>query len=290
MKAINKYILLFSLLLLLAACSGPHGNSTGHEYMPDMSHAVSVESNLYVDYFRNTFDKQSVMSRKDACMPRFPVNGTIPRGYTGIADANSQEAQDNMYLVLEGESAPNAVRTPINGSVPYYYGDTEDERTRAMKEITKNPFPITPNALERGKDLFVIYCGICHGEKGDGAGYLVRDNGGKYPAQPANFVSDPFITSSEGRYYHAIMHGKNTMGSYADKLSYEERWDVIHYIRSLQSGVKSLVYNENENTFNNAVPMAKIVKKTDDKKAAESKADKDLGSNMPQAAGQNEKK
>ncbi|HMG14402.1 MAG TPA: cytochrome c, partial [Saprospiraceae bacterium] len=164
------------------------------------------------------------------------------------------------------------------------------ERTRAMKEITKNPFPITPNALERGKDLFVIYCGICHGEKGDGAGYLVRDNGGKYPAQPANFVSDPFITSSEGRYYHAIMHGKNTMGSYADKLSYEERWDVIHYIRSLQSGVKSLVYNENENTFNNAVPMAKIVKKTDDKKAAESKADKDLGSNMPQAAGQNEKK
>ncbi len=290
MKAINKYILLFSILVLLASCSGPSGNRTGHEYMPDMAHAVTVESNVYIDYFRNSFDKASVISRKDASMPRLPVNGTIPRGYTGIADANSPEAQDDMLLVLEGESAPNAIRTPINGSVPYYYADNEDERARATKEITKNPFPISAKALDKGKDLYVIYCGICHGEKGDGAGYLVRDNGGKYPAQPANFISDPFITSNEGRYYHAIMYGRNLMGSYADKLSYEERWDVIHYIRSLQAGVKSLVYNENDNTLNTNVPMAKIVKKTEEKKAAGAKPDQDLGSNTPKASGQNEKK
>lgn len=285
-----KYIMLVPILLLLASCSGPNGNSTGHEYMPDMAHAVSVESNLYVDYFRNTFDKESVISRKDACMPRLPVMGSIPRGYTGIADAASPEAQDNMMLVLEGESASNGVRTPLNGSVPYYYGDNEDERARATKEISKNPFPITAKRLESGKELYVIYCAICHGEKGDGAGYLVRDNGGKYPAQPANFMTDPFIVSNEGRYYHAIMYGRNLMGGYADKLSYEERWNVIHYIKSLQAGVKGLVYNENENTFNNAVPFAKISKKVEDKKTVETKPAGDLGMNAPKAAEPNQKK
>jgi predicted peroxiredoxin len=31
------------------------------------------------------------------------------------------------------------------------------------------------------------------------------------------------------------MHGKNVMLSHADKLSHDERWKVIHYIRSLQA-------------------------------------------------------
>ncbi len=108
--------------------------------------------------------------------------------------------------------------------------------------------------------MYNIYCGICHGDKANGGGYLVRDDGGKYPAQPANLVSDDFINSSEGRYYHGIMYGRNAMGGYSDKLSYEERWQVIHYIRSLQAETKSLKYNENENTLNNATPASKLVK------------------------------
>ena len=39
------------------------------------------------------------------------------------------------------------------------------------------------------------------------------------------------------------------MGSYADKLSYEERWQVIHYIRSCEAATKNLDYSETSNTF-----------------------------------------
>ena len=46
------------------------------------------------------------------------------------------------------------------------------------------------------------------------------------------------------------MYGKNLMGSYADKISYEERWNVIHYIRSLQAKELKLAYNQLENTLN----------------------------------------
>ena len=40
------------------------------------------------------------------------------------------------------------------------------------------------------------------------------------------------------------------MGSYADKLSYQERWEVIHYIRSLQAQSKKMEYSPLNNTFN----------------------------------------
>ena len=47
------------------------------------------------------------------------------------------------------------------------------------------------------------------------------------------------------------------MGGYADKLSYEERWHVIHYIRSLQAKDRELTYNGQENTLNDIeVPEA----------------------------------
>jgi hypothetical protein len=73
----------------------------------------------------------------------------------------------------------------------------------------------------------------------------------KYPAAPANFLQDTFYKSSNGRFYHAIMYGKNVMGGYTDKLSYEERWQVIHYIHSLMAKEKKLEYSATANTMTN---------------------------------------
>ena len=234
---IYSIIVLFVGLNLMISCSPAGGNSPGHEYMPDMAHSVAVEANQDNYYFYHTWDKDNY--RKYAS-PRLPVKGTLPRGSVKTTDSTMMN---------------NSVAYTENGMVPYYYKDTEEERARASKEITKNPLPITKAGLEKGKNLYNIYCGICHGEKGDGAGYLVRDDG-KYPAQPANLIKDEFIAASEGRLYHAIMFGKNVMGSYADKLSYQERWDVIHYIRSLQAASKNLKYSETENTLSGSQRVA----------------------------------
>lgn len=217
-------IFIIAGLTLVLACSPAGGNRPGHEFMPDMVHPVSYEANYYDFYYFNRWGTEA--EYKKFALPRVPVKGTIARGYAG-------------------EITPGS--TP-NGSVPYYYADNEDERARAAKEILQNPFPITEKGLAAGKALYTINCAICHGEKADGGGYLARD-GGKYPVAPANFLQDTFYNSSNGRYYHAIMYGKNMMGSYADKLSYEERWEVIHYIRSLQAKAKKLQYDEKANTY-----------------------------------------
>ena len=264
----NTIFVLFavSMITIALSCQQPGGNTTGSEYMPDMAHSTAYEANVYGPYYWNTWDSMSVFTRKDLAAPRDPVGGTIPRGYAGVYFAHDPAAQQAMMAVLTGQ-APGAVATPLNGHVPYYYADSEEERARATAEITTNPFPITEAGLTHGMELYTIYCGVCHGEKGDGAGYLVRDAnpatgdaGGKYPAAPANFTLDDFVNSSNGRYYHGIMYGRNMMGPYADKLSYEERWQVIHYIRSLQAKAKNLEYSQNANTLNPAygVPGASL--------------------------------
>lgn len=252
-----RYTIPFSILACLTfvtACSPAKGDRRGHEYMPDMTHTVGYEANLYDYYYYNRWGTEAEYLKYAS--PRKSVPGTIARGQVSVANATNEEAMLQAMDAFNGVGEGSFAMTP-NGSVPYYYKDTEDERIRATREITRNPFPITAAGLAHGKELYTIYCGICHGEKGDGRGYLVRDEdpakgivAGVYPAAPANFMLDTFVHSTVGRFYHGIMYGKNVMGSYADKLSYKERWEVIHYIRSLQAQSKNLVYSPTANTFN----------------------------------------
>lgn len=244
----NTKLLIIGTFLVVSfwSCQQPGGNTTGSEYMPDMAHSVAYEANTYAYYSYNTWGTEN--EYHDFVQPRKPVSGSIARGYAG-----SSAGQEY------GSNSHTSIKVNNNGSVPYYYEDTEEERLRATNEIIKNPYPITDEGLVRGKLLYNTYCGLCHGDKGDGAGYLVRDDGGKYPVQPANFLLDEFLTASNGRYYHSIYYGKNLMGGYTDKLSYEERWQVIHYIRSLQATSKNLVYNSKVNTYNTVdIPFASI--------------------------------
>ncbi len=263
-----------NLLIALAICAVSFGtyscqqagkDSTGSEFIPDMAHATAYEANVLTKYILNSWDDESVKSRRELSQPRQPVQGTIPRGYAGSASYNGvyASALDAIQSTMQRMRQSNeGIEYTENGHVPYTYPDTEEGRNLAIQQIKYSPFPITADGLAKGKDLYVIYCGICHGEKGDGGGYLVRDNGGKYPAQPANLLDSQFVASSNGRYYHAIMFGKNAMGAYADKLGFQERWEVIHYIRSLQAGAKKAVYSETANTLNAdfGLPFASVPK------------------------------
>ncbi len=251
MKSLKYTIFSVLAALALYACSPAKGEFPGTEYMPDMGHPVSYEGNTMDHYYNNTWEEGSVVKRRDMTLHYMPVVGAVPRGYAGVSYAGAA-AFDSIIAILRGKNTLNAIAVPVNGHVPYYFKDTEPERIRASKEYTVNPFPITAAGLERGKELYNIYCGICHGEKGNGGGYLVSEENpnAKYPAAPANFLLDTFYVSTNGRFYHAIMYGKNVMGGYSYKLSYEERWEVIHYIRALQAVEKKLQYSATANTLN----------------------------------------
>jgi mono/diheme cytochrome c family protein len=114
------------------------------------------------------------------------------------------------------------------GFMPYEYPNT-DAGYEAAKLNLKSPLDSLSANMEKGEELFNIYCAICHGEKGDGKGNLaVRE---KFLGVP-NYA-DRQIT--EGSIFHVITYGKNAMGSHANQLSQKERWQVAGYVLKLKS-------------------------------------------------------
>ena len=43
---------------------------------------------------------------------------------------------------------------------------------------------------------------------------------------------------TEGSIYHTIYYGKNAMGSYANQLNEEERWQVVSYVLKLKADLE----------------------------------------------------
>ena len=95
--------------------------------------------------------------------------------------------------------------------------------------ITSSPLDSISKNEEKGKELFNIYCAICHGEKGDGKGTLVKRE--KFLGVPS--YADREISS--GSIFHVVTYGLNSMGSHANQLSQEERWVVADYVLKLKS-------------------------------------------------------
>lgn len=93
---------------------------------------------------------------------------------------------------------------------------------------------LTEADLKEGQRLYLIHCGICHGTALDGNGPLYSS--GKFAAMPANLKSGAkYLAMSQGRIYHAIVYGKNSMGAYASQLDTKQRWKVVAYIKKVQS-------------------------------------------------------
>ncbi|MFZ9746018.1 MAG: c-type cytochrome [Opitutaceae bacterium] len=91
--------------------------------------------------------------------------------------------------------------------------------------------------LERGRTQYQIYCAPCHGALGDGNGITKKYGMGATPS-----YHDPRLRAqADGEIYQTITLGKNTMLPYADKLTPEDRWAVVAYVRALQRAQQGTV-------------------------------------------------
>ena len=126
----------------------------------------------------------------------------------------------------EGQMLPAGVVK--RGQVVYDYPNTP-EGYAAAKANSKSPLDSTQVDMEKAKVLFNTYCAVCHGEKGDGKGNLVKRE--KFLGVP-NY-KDRELT--EGSIFHVVTYGLNAMGSHANQLSANERWLVASYVMKLKS-------------------------------------------------------
>jgi mono/diheme cytochrome c family protein len=92
------------------------------------------------------------------------------------------------------------------------------------------PVAVTETMIRRGQNRYLIYCYPCHGALGDGNG-ITKSYG---MVVTPTYHDDRLRQMAEGEIFNTITNGKNTMFSYADKLSPDDRWAVIAYVRALQ--------------------------------------------------------
>ena len=132
-------------------------------------------------------------------------------------------------------------RGPVEGTIPQGYvpvvlaskGNTIEE-AKAVGAKLPNPVPLTMENLRRGQNRYETLCVACHGEKGEGNGGVTGPN--RFPAPPS-LHTDQARGYADGTIFFVISKGTGKMPPYADKLSPEDRWKVIHYMRALQLAV-----------------------------------------------------
>jgi mono/diheme cytochrome c family protein len=160
--------------------------------------------------------------------------------------APNYQYMPNMYesvgyeTYAESNAFANGVEAqiPAQGSIPRGFVPFDIENSTEGYELAKatlmNPLDSTKVDFERGKELYDIYCGICHGNKGNGQGKLVQRE--KILGIPS--YDDAGRAINEGSTYHTIYYGKNAMGSYANQLNEEERWQVVSYVLKLKADLE----------------------------------------------------
>ncbi|MCL9809268.1 c-type cytochrome [Flavobacterium luminosum] len=148
------------------------------------------ESVAYETYSESdAFNSPNGLKRKEG---QLPAEGTIKRGFEVYDLPNTPE----------GYEASKSLQSPLDS-------------------LSSN--------MEKGKELYNIYCLSCHGDKGDGKGKLVQRE--KFLGVPS--YKDRAITV--GTVFHVETYGLNAMGSHANQLSKKERWQVAEYVMKLKS-------------------------------------------------------
>lgn len=148
--------------------------------------------NMYESVAYETYSESSAFNNgKEG---QLPAEGTIPRGFE-----------------------------------PYEYEDSPAGLADAKANLKSPITQPTEAELKEGKELYDIYCAICHGGSGDGKGNLVKKE--KFLGVPS--YADRDIT--EGSVFHVITYGMNSMGSHKNQLTQHERWLVADYVMKLKS-------------------------------------------------------
>ena len=92
-----------------------------------------------------------------------------------------------------------------------------------------NPIPASPEVATRGRDIYRRECAACHGRLGGGNGPKAADLDTKATDLTASGVQ----AQSDGALFWKITQGRGDMPSTRTDLTDEERWIVVHHLRSL---------------------------------------------------------
>jgi mono/diheme cytochrome c family protein len=160
---------------------------------------------------------------------RPPVAGTVARGTgltpTKVFSAEFKRAESLNPSFVSGKDAKGSFLAGF------------PEKSLGITNGKLNDYKVSPYTLDVGRGKYQVYCAVCHGQAADGNGIMKVRSAIEGDAAIVTIASlqTPLIRSyPNGQIFDVITNGKNTMMGYGDKLSPEERWAVVAYVRALQ--------------------------------------------------------
>lgn len=123
------------------------------------------------------------------------------------------------------------MRNPVPGTFPregeiYPFASPEEAEANLVNPIAA----ATADILARGKNRFETFCAACH----SASGWETTEVVNRGMPKPPSLLSAKTKSYSDAKIFHIISKGQNIMPGYADKLTPEDRWKVVNYVRTLQ--------------------------------------------------------
>lgn len=104
----------------------------------------------------------------------------------------------------------------------------------------KTPVPFDAISIANGAGLFAANCVPCHGPQAKGNGILAK----ALPKQPVDLLTEPHTAMhTAGDFFHWLTYGRfeGIMPAFGDKLSEEDRWDVLNFLHANARGYQARI-------------------------------------------------
>jgi mono/diheme cytochrome c family protein len=140
-----------------------------------------------------------------------------------IAPKRQRALPKAMFLLILAVAAAAIVYSAVN-KAPWSWPVPEE-----AKQL-KNPLQVTAPVLKSAGEMYADKCAHCHGDTGKGDG----KDASKYDPAPTDFTDSKRLSgTTDGELFYKISEGKKPMPVFKNKLTEDQRWELVLFIRSL---------------------------------------------------------
>ncbi len=138
----------------------------------------------------------------------------------------SQEVRNWKPLFLAGSVlAVSIAVTSVFAHDPHKNGWPVPETARKLP----NPLPKSDAVVKAGWATYMDNCAQCHGDTGKGDGPEAMN----YAEMPSDFTDAHMMKEmTDGEIYYKMTEGKKPMPSFKKRLTDEQRWQLVHFLRT----------------------------------------------------------
>ncbi|MBI2267464.1 MAG: DUF3341 domain-containing protein [Armatimonadetes bacterium] len=179
--------------------------------------ARSVATLAFLVLFLLAFPGCTVRMRTQPVIKSTAREGVAqPRGTVTMPGLDERK---HLYGTVLGYAIPEQVREL----------DKKDVIVPTAVMRMKNPVPYSARSVQRGREIFGELCVLCHGVKGKGDGPVADE----FQPIPADLTDPVTQQKVDGELFWRITIGPSSMPSFYDRLTAEDRFHLVNFIRSL---------------------------------------------------------